>query len=734
MSIGINNVKPQTLEFVTTVGCVDQHAKIVKINKGLPLACKDWNELESALLRKRALTGGQLYQSGFARRVDRSSLHNNLRIKKRGIDVGPIRVQDSGARKLTECGYNFEAIEMESFEKRFYVVNTNKHIEFCARDVIGTVWADWVGDASSDYNYDKFQDSDFAELVVAAIIERYDMFTDKFLLLSVYGSEQTDQHGDDGVLAKAYYASKGQYFHTLQFDFSGLQAGKFIQLRQGGKTMKWERDNFSSLDELLIEVTEWINELKENRYYMYYTTLDTTTDKITVTSAFAVHKVRLEAVIDDGAPIDWGEEKCWSDNRVPTTCLQQNMMVNDTPLLFNYTEINQHNFDTLFKAYFKEFKRYLHRNGFESVTEDQIRIGIDPEILMEREDYIKNLIKDGKDPSIVNKLGLSMDKFVPLNALNDTGLFFMTINRNILLLGDDENIAGQAPSLGNFRSKEGENGQYQVMVDVPMGSAVEHFGLFAANLCDSPFVKDNDLDNRTPYENTRETILCYDDSARQNCITTATCSLSTSVDVEAAYDDVADETTFTVTVGSNQPEGTTLVYDLAYSFSEGTNQSGISSAAFTATLPGDQTNTGIVINVTGTVEAQDANSNTQCVSSLNYTKKFGEGSGLVYCTHSYEGNVGGFSDNIEVQYDILGASQAASFVDAGLNLTNEADHPAIEDEIEAIFPGSTATIETIDAGAGNYKITIENVPYYIDADSIIFFSGGANDLTLTTDC
>lgn len=726
------NVKPETLTLIKEISCSDDCTKQIPINAGLPLPCKEWNDIESGLLRILALEDDQLFASGFVTKVSRSNLNDNLRVKKTGIDIGKIRTQDDGARKKNECKYNYDGIEYDEFQKKFYTVNTNKHLKICPRDLIGTQLSDLVGDQLSSYDPENFSDTDLADLLVGLIIEKYRMeFVASFVLLSVWGGAAENQHGDDGIFAKAWYQHKNQYFETFEYDLSGIVSGETLNAIVGGKEYSEAFDTFGSLTALITDFVDWLNSLQDRRQPIFNASFDDATFVVVVAANSVTQKIDLRIVVNTGLPVDWSPICTKADETVPTR-IQNAMLINDAPLMFRFEEITEANFATLFKKYIKEFVRYLHRNGFQAVTMDSVMIGIDPELMLERNDAINcKIIQGGVAPDFMDLIGLSVDKFKPLNALTGTGLFFMTVPGNILVFDDAGNDANGIPGVGRVRVGMTCEDEVKVIFDNPIGSALDHGGLFAANLCESWFVEDNDLDNKEPYENTVAVLSCYDANNRKNCILgEATCSLSVDVSSVASYDAGSDTTSITVSVNAfSSDPSLTLVYDLAYTTSEGTADDSIATSSFVVTLPGDQTDTGIVLTVYGNVTANDGGGNPQCKEYFSDTEKFGEGVGSVECVHSAVG-VGTETTAIEVEYTINGGGAVVvALTNAALNLQTVGDYPAIELEIEAILPGSTVTI--VD-NAGNPDVTISGVPSFID-DGMKLNTAGT-DLTLTRNC
>lgn len=732
-------VSPQTLAFVREVGCSKDCDNIIEINQGIPLPCKEWNNIESNLLRERMLVDNQLMNSGFVRRVDRSVLGDSLRIRQTGLDVGPIKTQDSGAPAVNECKVTFETIRIKDFEKQFYVVNTTKDLQICIKDFIGTKWQDLISDTHADYNADDFADTDLAEIIVSNIIEKYTEFIPKFMLLAVSGGSGEDLHGDDGIFAKAYYASQGQFFHTLSFDLSDVETdfdNTFIQAIVGGDVYDESPKDFASDEEYMMNFLEWVNTRQENRTDLFNASLDLTENKMIVASQFATRFVDLRIVLNDGTLVDWGCKSTMVDELTPDE-LERAMLINDTPLIFQYENIDSNNFVEKFKDYKKEFKRYLHRNGWADITDADLRIGIDPELMLERTSQIEDRFLAGSIPvNFMDQIGMQASQFVPLNALNDTGLFFMTINGNLLLLSDGSNIMNEITNMGRIRFQEAC--ETPGMVNIyggapPIGSEVEAWGAFACNIGDSWFVKNNKLDERGPTESALKNLVCYDYDVKNHCVVEAKCTLSCNVEVEAVYDGGADETTVTVTVNTNTPAGTTLVYDLAYSLSDGTGQTGITSGSFQFTLPGDQTDSGLVVAVTGDIEAQIA-SEVQCSTNVAYTTKLGEGSGFVLCAlnDTNDNATNSVTSQLSVSYQIDGVAQNVALANTALDYGDTADHAAIETEIEGIFPG--ATVDITNPSASNIAIVITDLPSYITDVTIDSAASGNTTATLAQDC
>ena len=221
----------------------------------------------------------------------------------------------------------------------------------------------------------------------------------------------------------------------------------------------------------------------------------------------------------------------------------------------------------------------------------------------------------------------------------------------------------------------------------------------AFNLCDSWFVENHDLDNREPYVNTRETLACYHDACVGNQLTLG-CNISTTVSSKAVYNGI-DETAITVTVDVSNPDNIEhLIYDLAYSLSDGTSGSGITSGVFIITLPGDVTNSGLVLNVYGTIAATDTIvpgeiAQTYCTCNVAYSVQLGDGTEVAqYCDWSKETvsvAAGPYTD-AGITYDLGGATKNYLFVNNALDISDDLDHAAIEQEIEDIFPGCLASI------------------------------------------
>ena len=732
-------LNPQTLEFVAATGCTGGCATELQIDNGLALPCKEWTNMESEALRVRMLTDNELMRSGLVRMVDRSSLGNSLRIKKHGIDVGPIKTEASGAAKVNSCDVHFDTITMEEFEKTFYVVNTEKNLKICIKSLIGTKWQNWVSDSISDYQADMFDSTDLADLIIADVVDKYARFLPKRILMATFNNAGEDLHGDDGILAKSYYAGKGQYFNTWKFDLTQVDTDfntTFIQAIVGGAKFEELPSDSVNSEEYILKFVDWLNELKENREYLFDVSFDAANFEVIVASTIATRKIDLKVVLNDGTFVDWG---CAQDIMLAPLEIEKSMMINDVPLLFQYENIDATNFWQKFKDYLKEFKRYLHRNGYEDISMADIKIGIDPELLLEWEDQYKTKLIDCCDPTedISSKIGLSIDKFVPLNSMNNTGLFFMTIQQNILLFSDGTNLTGGMTNFGRMRIKESncDNKDGEVLVyggAPPIGMDVEQWGAFATNIAGSYFVTQNNLDTTAPYKNTATNLVCYDDNVKNNCLVDSSCTISSFVEIEATYSVGDDETTVSVSVNSSVTDDATLTYALGYTLGDGTSASGITTPNFLITLPGDQTDSGFVISVNGSVTAQ-IDAVDACSGIINYSERLGEGNGQSFCTHSnsYDQTGVQIQTDLVLQYEAVGDTIQVPLTNDLLNYAAPSDFDAIALEIEAILPGADVSITgVIDV---NTDTVIVGVPSYI-VNIVILDGVGEQTPAFNRDC
>lgn len=703
-------VAQQTAEFVQNVGCSNCQQNI-PLNNGLTLECRMYDDRESEILRARALMGSNMVSSGVARILNRSEINANGRIFKRGINVGPIRTADSGAAGFRECRHNYESFSVEYFEKKFYVMPTEKKLKLCVKEFVGTKWSTYLrneGAGRDDFMAEFFAQSDMADILVAAIIEQYDKFVPEFVLLSTQKSESENGHGDDGIMAKMWYQQREQHFHTLQFDMSELDAaGQIAYLRVNGKTQEFAFDTYGSIELVMTAIFDWLSALKWRAVeYMFDVSGDAANAILTVASAFAVQRVELDVIIADSSTVvEWGCNE--RSLELPYEELVPNMLINDVPLLFNYSEITEQNFAQMFKYYLKEYKRYLHRNGFDVLTMSNVRILIDPELLLEREGQQQNIFLrfNNTDADTMSALGLSENTFVPEAALNQTGLFLITMLGNLTVLADPSNINGVL-NASRIRVKEicEENGDYvAIQFENPLGSDVEHFGLTAANLCGSPFIEHNDLDSQIPLRHTQTILPCFDSSCRTECATKpATCTVAASIEYDAVYDGTNTE----ITVDINAlvaNEGFALAYDTNWSLSDGT--SGTSSAeSFVITIPGDQTASGLVLNVQTIVQASDPDG-VGCTTKASLSERLGDGDGSE-CSYAGTSNAGSVTSLEVVLNYTTGGSDTIPLTNAALDIDVPADFAAIEAELEAIIPGADATLT---GGGGSTGIAIDNV-------------------------
>ncbi len=723
-------VSPRTVEFVNQTGCTGSCGVIININNGIPLECKQWTNEESALLRERMLVDNQLFTSGFVRRIERSSLGNSLRIKKSGIDVGPIRTQDSGAPKENECKVMFDGITVKDFEKTFYVVNTSKDLQICTKDFIGTKWQDFIGGAIADYEADAFANTDMANIIVAAIIEKYKAFIPEFMLLAACGSPVEARHGDDGILAKAYYAAMNQYFHLISYDLSLVRSdfdNTYINAIVGGAHYDTAPTDFGTATLYIQDFVTWLNSHVVNGASLFSAAWDITTNVVTIQSNFVTKDIDLRIILNDGSAIDWSCKQAKVDELVYTV-YEQSMMINDVPLLFDYTAINSTNFAQLFMQYKNDFFIYLHNNGFSDIAPSDIFIGIDPLLMIQRTQQINNEVIDGNvNTNFMDITGLQLGQFIPLNALTGSGLFFMTTKGNLLMLDDGSNVMNTISNMGRVMIKEA-CGDAPGMVNIfggvpPIGSSVEAWGLFASNLLGSRFVLENGLADREPCESAKLQIVCFDADVKNQCQVPATCEVTSRIETSAAYDEIADETTVTVAIESFGANGT-LAYAIKWALSDGTGSTGVTTPNFTITLPGDQTEAGLRLTITGTVTSSGADN---CIGYLAYATQFGTGDGITYCTGTITNDqvANSLTTALSLSYDIDGVTTTVALTNAALSLNTTGDYPAIELEIEAILAGTTATLAK---PATVVTFSMTNVPSFID-NIILTSATTANDTT-----
>lgn len=739
-------VAPQTVKFVEMNTCEGQCSYTMTINNGLPLPCMEWTTEESMMLRERMLRDNELIASGFVRRMERSDLGNSNRYRASGIDIGEVRTQDSGASNLDECAITFNPITFSDFEKEFYVVKAELNTRMCTKQFIGKRQQELISNRYSTYNIaEEFANTDLAMIIVAKVIEKFQDFLPEFMILASKGGSGRNLHGDDGILAKAFYAEQGIYFHTIQYDLSDVEDNfpdTYLNAIVGGA--KWEKDPsaFTTADEYILDFVAWLNGLKERREFMFDATYNSADNKLVVASNFITRQIDLRIVLNDGSMVDWGCEK---KDLLVFDELQQRCLINDRPISWQYEKIDNTNFFEKFKNYKKEFMIYLHNNGFRDISIDNVLIGIDPLLMLEREDYLATQRLAGNfNAGSIDEVGFQFGQFKPLNLLTNTGLFFMTIPNNILQLSDGTGF------VENVRIKESNCDKSTGKVDIlggvpPVGSDVEAWGVFGSNITDSWFVIDNGLANRQPYKHTMKVLQCYDDNVKNGCATPSKCNVSHSVSTEIVYDNVANTTSITVMVDALLNVPGTLTYNIDWALSDGTAGTGETSPTFVITLPGDQTDNGYRLSVTGDITGTPTGGGDTCKEYITYTEQIGEGGGFGYCTHTITADfspggvdVGG---SLQLQFNVNGVPAAAEFDNVFLTLYNNlGGNPylvEIPNEIEAILPGTVVTMEGTppnDAVTTSTTITIENVPSFIT--NIILFSNDTNNSTdpLTQDC
>ncbi len=736
-------IAPKLVKFVEEVSCNTQCEYTMQINNGLPLPCLTWTNSESAMLRERMLRDNELMTSGFVKRLQRSDLGNSNRYRASGIDIGEVRTQDSGAGDVTDCKITFNPVTFTEFEKTFYVVNTEMNTRMCVSNFIGKKQQQLISNELNTYKVaEEFANTDLAMIIVAKVIQKFQNFLPEFMLLASKGGSGRNLHGDDGVFAKAYYAESGIDFHTIEYDFTEAVDGTpniHINAIVGGA--RYERDPaaFTAPDLYILDFVSWLNELQERQEFMFDATFDAAQNKVIVASNFITRQIDLKVVLNDGSIVDWG---CAEGQMLPFVQLQERVLINDKPLSWQYEKIDNTNFFEKFKTYKKEFMIYLHNNGFRDIGIDQVLIGIDPLLMLEREDYLAcQVLKGNFNASSINEVGFNFGQFKPLNSLTNTGLFMMTIPGNILQLSDgNEYVPNVRIRESKCANKEGE---IEILGGVPpVGSDVEAWGVFGSNITDSWFVLNNKLAERQPYAHTMKNLQCYDDNVKNGCAVPSSCNIAYAVRTEVSYDDIADTTSINVFIDASLNTEGTLAYDLDWALSDGTAATGVTVNNFVITLPGDQTNSGYRLSVNGTITGTTTESGT-CIAYPAYTEKLGDGDGFGYCSHTATNDPSPANDDIggqlELRFNLNGTPQAVPFVNTFLNYSNNLGgvpySTSIPDEIEAIIPDAIVTM-TGDpiAVVTNTVILIENVPSYITDIEVFSAATGNGTGVLTTTC
>jgi len=727
----MRKVAPQLVKFVEKNSCDSHCAYTMEINNGLPLECLTWTTSESTILSERMLRDNELLTSGFVCRLNRSDLGNRNKYSASGIDIGEVRTQDSGAPDVTECKITFNPITFADFEKEFYVVNTELNTRMCVKNFIGKKQQELISNQLSTYEVaEEFANTDLAMIIVAKIIQKFQDFLPEFMLLASKGGSGKNLHGDDGILAKAFYAEQGVYFHTIQYDLSDVVSGTpdtYINAIVGGARYDTDPAAFASPDLYILDFVEWLNSLKEKRDFMFDVTFDAANNTVVVASNFITRQIDLKVVLNDGSVVDWA---CAEADMLPFTQLQGRILINDKPQSFQYEKIDNSNFFNKFKEYKKQFMIHLHNNGHSDVSIDQMLIGIDPLLMLEREDYIASQTLAGNfNATSIDSIGFNFGQFKPLNALTDTGLFFMSTPGNILQLSDDTDFSAQTRIReSKCADKEGE---IEILGGVPpVGSDVEAWGRFASNITDSWFVLDNKLSERQPYAATMKNLQCYDANVRNGCAVASGCQIFSNVTTEVAYNPSTLETTITVSIDSSLNVDGTLVYSIDWALSDGTAATGVATSDFVITLPGDQTDAGFRLSVTGSVTGTATVGGGTCVDYVNYTEKIGDGDGFGYCDHEItnDQNVVEVTDTLQLFFDVDGVTESVSLQDTDLSIDDPSDYPSIETELEAIIPGS---IVTISKTGTEFTISMENVPSFIT--DIYLFSDGSGLQTAVFD-
>ena len=579
---------PEALNFVLQLDQSEsKNIAVPSFNGGIPTGCRLYTPLESVYMRKYAIQGGEL--APYIRFLDQSFLNSEGKISGARMSLGNVKVSDD----KNSCVTDYQPLKVHEFQRTFYTKLTYLNSAICPKELRGTKYIDWVGNSVSEEI--DLEGSTLAEMMTAKTIETYQKdFIDKYALLAVNDAPFEGASGDDAFLAQIYHNQNKNYFHCLSFDLSE-STNKYIQVKQGNKfynkLFQPDMNNLNSIDFNVLSLIEFIEDLKSVQGLPLYTaTFNTVTKKLYITSTEATREITLQIIAKDTPALSDFKLPNIKDYLLPTETVQNVMPYSEESLLFQFEAINTANFAQKFIQYVADFKKHLRNKGYEQSLINEVFCLIDPALLDQRDTQIrlKNQSAGTANSYTGGELGLPDSLFIPINALNDTGLFIMTVPNNFAICGDGIENPLEASSVAVETVKDLEKGKIlTVDFEVPAGFVVDNFCLVATNILGSAWELNSGIAEAEPAAATRKNLPCFSEMSLSNCKDVAECYISAAPSVTYSYDSVSETTTVTVDLNLDLSEGYTADINANFALSEGTTATGITSEVFTFTTKGD---------------------------------------------------------------------------------------------------------------------------------------------------
>jgi hypothetical protein len=325
----------------------------------------------------------------------------------------------TGGLSKRQCGFDKSVLERRFMEKVCETVRIYAHEEHCPNAAIGTQLQDLVfgqggnGEAGLT-NTDKY---------VNALLDAQTRAMTKSIPLGIYqGNDAVSAHFD-GVIAQVVRQNAATYYHTIRYDLSEFDTdAERIFFKHGGTFA-----TYATVEDLV----DGVAALKDTNGDLLYTVYSGDGDGIVeITSNKAGYTIGVQIVVAaTGTTIDWtcAEEESF-------TTLQNRMPFVQEPLVLPNTEITASNFISYFLDVKAKWLRYLDPDIDYSKT--PAYMAIDPTLI--QNEGVAALLEFNKAAMGFQLKTTGLEQFpwtfVPVSALTNTGLFYITVKGNIEVL------------------------------------------------------------------------------------------------------------------------------------------------------------------------------------------------------------------------------------------------------------------------------------------------------------
>ncbi len=435
----------------------------------------------------------------------------------------------TGGLSKRECGFDASVLERRVMEKVCETTRIYTHHEHCPNATIGTELQDIVfGPNGTEDPSGGLNQSDF---MINALLDSQVKALTKSLPLGINNGNDPVSAHFDGVLAQLVRQNAATYFHTIRYDFADFDDSvESLFVKHGGN-----RTELATIEAFV----DWVAGLKDYNGNLLYTVFyaDGGT-AVEITSNVAGYSIGVQVVVSaTGATIDW---TCAEE--FGFTTLQNRMPFVQEPLVLPNTTIDS----TTFLAYFLNVKKlwakYLDPDVDYSSTPTYV--AIDPHII--NNEAVAALLEFNKQALGFQLKTTGLEQFpwtfVPVDALKNTGLFWITVKGNIEVLTNT-----MTPGDG---LKSGVNEKCDTAwakTDMLANAVVLDFGVIGSNVFDTDFAAE--VLKTTAFSPENIPALCT--QARTNC------TAVTVTDV-ASFDYEITDTTISFEDTTLAPAGLTI--------------------------------------------------------------------------------------------------------------------------------------------------------------------------------